>query len=284
MTIRLLTGICAAAALFAQPPVERPRIMGAAHMAYYVSDLNRARSYYRDFLGFEEAFTLKNADGSDHVAFFKINDRQFIVLYAEAPRNYGLLHDVAFETEDAGGLRAYFAARGVKVSADVGKDPAGDLGFDVTDPWGYTIRLVQYEPDSWTARTKGKSLPASRPSTHIDHLGILINDRELAAKYYGENFGFPGEGDKRRIGEGPDRFELGFERKAPTPDRFHIKNHICLSAPDVPKLAEGLKAKTLSRSFQEIETHELTNGKRVAELYDPDGNRIEVMEPPVPGK
>ena len=57
---------------------EKPRIIGMAHMAYYVSDLKRTRDYYEGFLGFEEAFTLRNPDGTDHVVFIKINDHQFI--------------------------------------------------------------------------------------------------------------------------------------------------------------------------------------------------------------
>jgi len=74
------------ASAFAQSPVAKPPITGAAHMAYYVTDLAKARAYYKDFLGFEEAFTLKNPDGSDHIAFIKINDHQFIELLLEPPR------------------------------------------------------------------------------------------------------------------------------------------------------------------------------------------------------
>jgi catechol 2,3-dioxygenase-like lactoylglutathione lyase family enzyme len=272
----------AAMLLMAQTASDRPRIVGAAHMAYYVSDLSKARTYYKDFLGFDEVFAIKNPDGSDHIAYIKINDHQYIELWREEPNNHGYLHDVAFETVDAKALRDYFAARGVEVSDSITKDPAGDWVFDVTDPFGFTVQLVQYASDSWTGRTKGKAMPVSRPSTHIDHLGILITDREVAARFYGENFGFAGEGDstKRIIGDGPDRFELGFERRPPSRDRFHIKDHICLSAPDVPALVAKLKAKPAAKDFQEIETHQLDNGKNVAELYDPDGNRIEIMEPP----
>ena len=54
-----------------------------------VTDLAKARAYYKDFLGFEEAFTLKNPDGSDHIAFIKINDHQFIELLLEPPKNHG---------------------------------------------------------------------------------------------------------------------------------------------------------------------------------------------------
>jgi catechol 2,3-dioxygenase-like lactoylglutathione lyase family enzyme len=283
MKLTNLLGLpCMAASVFAQAPVAKPPITGAAHMAYYVTDLAKARAYYKDFLGFDEAFTLKSPDGSDHIAFIKINDHQFIELLLEPPKNHGFLHDVAFQTPDAAAVRASFASLGVKVPAAVSKDPTGDLSFEVIDPFGFTIQIVQYEPDSRTALGKGKYMPATRIATHIDHLGILINDKAVAAQYYGDIFGFPGDGDntKRRIGEGPDRFELGFERKAQTADRFHVKNHICLSVPDVPAIAAMLQAKPAASRFREIETHVLDNGKHVAELYDPDGNRVELMEPP----
>lgn len=263
-----------AATLAAQTSAERPRVIGAAHMAYYVTDLNQARAYYKDFLCFAEAFTIRN------VAFIKINDRQFIQLWQEAPKNHGLLHDVAFEVEGARDLHDRLAARGVKISTGLHRDLAGDAVFEVTDPFGFTIQLVEYAPDSRTAHTRGQFMPASRPSTRIDHLGILIQDRGAAAKFYAGNFGFQGDGNKQLVGGGPDRFEMGFERRPPTPDRFHIKNHICLSAPDVPRLAAAVRAKPAAGRYKRIETHQLENGKNVAELYDPDGNRIEIMEPP----
>jgi catechol 2,3-dioxygenase-like lactoylglutathione lyase family enzyme len=280
-TTTLLAVPLIAAPFFASAPAGRPRVEGVAHMAYYVSDLNNARAYYEHFLGFDEAFALKNTDGFDHVVFIKINDHQFIELFGEPPKNHGFLHDVAFWTSDAAIIRASVASRGLTVSA-VAKDQTGDLSFDVTDPFGFDIQIVQYAADSRTGVTKGKGLPSTRISDHIDHVGLLIGDSERAAQFYASVFGFTGEGDgtKQRIGDGPDRFELGFERKPPTVDRFHVKNHICLSVSDVPRVAAALKANPEAKTYREIETHVLDNGKHVAELYDPDGNRIELMEPP----
>jgi lactoylglutathione lyase len=251
-------------------------------MAYYVSDINRARAFYRDFLGFEQAFCLKNSDGSDHVCYLKINDRQYILLYAEHAKNHGFLHDIAFETNDAVAAYKALAAKGAKVSESVGNDQSGDLMFEVTDPYGFTIQVIQYLPGSMTGKTAGKFMPANRISEAIDHVGLLLGDRATAAKFYADTFGFVSEGDgsKQRIGDGPDRFELGFERKPPTIDRFHVKDHICLSVRDVPTVAARLRAKPAAKNFREIETHQLDNGKNVAELYDPDGNRVELMEPP----
>jgi catechol 2,3-dioxygenase-like lactoylglutathione lyase family enzyme len=271
----LLTVIC----LFSLSE-ELPRITGIAQIGYYTGDLNKARAYYVDFLGFDEAFCLKNPDGTEHSAFFKINDHQYIKLVAESPKNYGFLNEVAFQTNDAIGLRTSLAGAGIKVPRTVVKDQTGNLSFEINDPYGFTIRIIQYQPGSLTSLGKGKSMPPSRFSTQIDHVGLLFGDREKAAEFYRNAFGFTREGNKMRIGDGSDRFELGFERKPPTAERFHIKNHICLSVADVPKTVSILRAKPAARNFREIETHALENGKNVAEMYDPDGNRIELMEPP----
>src|ERR1035437_11031354 len=71
-----MSAIAPSAVSFGQ--ASQAHVTGMAHMAYYVSDLKKARDYYQGFLGFQEAFTLKNPDGSDHVVFVKINDHQFI--------------------------------------------------------------------------------------------------------------------------------------------------------------------------------------------------------------
>jgi catechol-2,3-dioxygenase len=42
--------------------VERPRILGVAHMAVYVKDLDKTRQFYEKFLGFGEPFTHPKKD------------------------------------------------------------------------------------------------------------------------------------------------------------------------------------------------------------------------------
>lgn len=253
-------------------------------IAYDVTDLGKARVFYEDLLGFREAFTLRNPDGSDHAAYVKINDHQYIELIVEKPTNHGFLHGIAFQTDDAKGMRAQLAAKGIKVPDTVGKNPAGDLEFDVIDPSGFTIEIVQYLPHSRTGRDKGKGMSDSRISTHIDHLGLLVNSRDESWKFYSDAFGFVKEGDgsKMTIPGSSDRFELGFERKPPVEARFHIKDHICLSNPDVPKMTAELQAKPEIKEFPKAiaDTHQLGSGKNVVEIYDLDGNRVEVMEPP----
>src|SRR5260370_8605511 len=100
---------CLVMTIRAAGEVKHPRILGVAHIAYYVSDLSKARAYYEDFLGFKEAFSLQNPDAAEHVVFVKINDHQFDELIAEYPKNHGFLHDCGFETDDAPSMRTYLA-------------------------------------------------------------------------------------------------------------------------------------------------------------------------------
>ena len=266
---------------------EKPRIIGMAHMAYYVSDLKQARDYYEGFLGFEEAFTLKNPDGTDHVVFIKINDHQFIELYAEPVKNYGYIHDAGFETNDAKGMRAHLASLGVSAPANVTKNEEGDLSFEFLDPSGFTIQIVQYLPGSKVTATKGQFMPPGRISDHIDHIGLLIKDRDETWKFYSDAFGFTKEGDgsKMAVPGSADRFELGWEKRKPEEARFHIKDHICLSNSNVPKMTATLAAKPQMKEFPDAiaDVHQLGNGKNVVELYDLNKNRVEVMEPPKVG-
>lgn len=271
-------------AAFATAQSNQPHITGMAHIGYYITNLKQARDYYEGYLGFQEAFTLKNPDGSPKVIFLKINDHQYIELFTDSTsENYGYIHDAGLETNDAKGMRDHLASLGIKVPNRVTKNEAGNLSFDIQDPSGFTIEIVQYVPGSKTSRSKGKFMSASAISDHIDHIGLLVKDRSASWKFYSDAFGFVKEGDgsKMSIPGSPDRFELGNEKKPPAEARFHIKDHICLSNADVPKVTADLKARPQNAEFPEAiaDIHQLPNGKHVIEIYDTDKNRIELMEP-----
>src|SRR5215475_2449147 len=101
--------------------VKRPRILGLAHVALFVSDLPKARAFYEDFLGYQESYVLKRDDGSDRIVFIKINDQQFIELFAENPGRDDQLNHVSVLTDSAERMRDYLASRGIKVPDKVAK-------------------------------------------------------------------------------------------------------------------------------------------------------------------
>ncbi|MFB3827143.1 MAG: VOC family protein [Bryobacteraceae bacterium] len=277
--------------LSAGAEIRRPRILGVAHMALYVGDLQKARAFYKDFLGFEEPFALKRGNGTDRIVFIKINDRQYLELFAEEPGNDGRLNHISFYVDDAKAMRDYLAARGVAVPDKVGKGRTGNSNFNIKDPDGHTVEIVQYEPDSWTSRDAGKFMPATRISVHMPHFGVLMGALEPAMKFYRDLLGFQetwrGSGSGRelswvnmRVPDGEDYLEFMLYRKPPEQDRRGVKNHLCLVTPDLAKAVAALEARPARKQYpQKIEISVGVNRRRQANLFDPDGTRVELMEP-----
>ena len=277
--------------LWAADKVKRPRILGVAHMAVFVSDLQKARAFYKDFLGYGEPYALKRDDGSDRIAFIKINEDQYLELFAENPKQDGHLNHISFFTDSAEAMRAYLASRGIKVPEKVGKGKIGNSNFNITDPDGHTVEIVQYEPDSWTRREKGKYLPETRISTHMAHVGVLIGALDPALKFYHDLLGFEefwrGSSSGRelswvnmRVPDGDDYLEFMLYSTPPDEAQRGVKNHVCLVTPNIEKAVTTLQARAAKTGYtRPIEIKVGTNRKRQANLFDPDGTRIELMEP-----
>src|SRR5215472_15738040 len=99
LAVGVLGASLAVSSIVAQSVQTRPKTLGIAHMAVYVSDLAKARTFYKDFLGFdEEPFTLKKSDGSQRIVFIKINDQHYLELFDEAPKSDGRLNHISIFT------------------------------------------------------------------------------------------------------------------------------------------------------------------------------------------
>ena len=168
----------------------RPRILGIAHVAIFAADYQKSRAFYHDFLGFEEPYSLSKPDGSPAMTFFKINERQYIELFPETAPLTDRLNHISIETDNAEAMRKYLAGRGVAVPKQVGTGRIGNSNFNIKDPEGHTVEIVQYEPAGWTVRERGKHLPDSRASNHMMHAGIIVTKFDDTMKFYTEVLGF----------------------------------------------------------------------------------------------
>ena len=83
LSLTLVAILCAALTLPAAEEFKRPRIVGLSHVALYVHDIEKSRAFYKDFLGFDEPFSLNKPNGTLHLTWIKINDRQSIELFTE---------------------------------------------------------------------------------------------------------------------------------------------------------------------------------------------------------
>jgi lactoylglutathione lyase len=288
----ILTAPFVASSLLAQNGVTRPKVLGVAHMAVYVSDLAKARTFYKEFLGFdEEPFTLKKSDGSERIVFIKINDHQYLELFAEDPKTDGRLNHISIYTDDADRLRAYLGANEVKVPDTVGKGQTGNKNFNIKDPDDHTVEIVEYQPDSWTTRERGKHMPATRISSQIMHVGFLVGDLDRSQQFYDGILGFKEfwRGSRSttslswvnlRVPDGDDYVEFMLYSSLPAPEARGTANHVSLMVSDAQKAAEELKTRAARGVYaREITVQTGVNRRRQVNLYDPDSTRIELMEP-----
>jgi lactoylglutathione lyase len=279
-----------AVAVSAREP-RRPRITGVAHAAFFVHDIEKARAYYKDFLGFAQPFDIKNADGSLSVSFIKVNDRQYIELFPEREAGGDRLNHIAVETDDAEAMRLYLKSRGVAVPDKVNEARVGNTGFSVRDPDGHGLEFVQYGAASWMSRDKGQHLPPGAISTDMRHLGILVGALDGALSFYGDILGFRetwrGSRDGKELNwvnmqvpNGQDYIEFMLYRELPDPSKRGSQHHICLFVPDIGKALATLQPRAAQVGYAAaLEPRVGVNRRRQLNLFDPDGTRSELMEP-----
>jgi catechol 2,3-dioxygenase-like lactoylglutathione lyase family enzyme len=289
---RLIAVLLALPLLAQTTTLQRPKILGVAHLAVFVSDLSKARGFYRDLLGFDESFTLPKPDGSIEIAFFKINDRQWLELFNRPSAGEGQLNHIALYTDDADRMRDYLASQGVQVPSTVGKGRTGNKNFMVKDPDGHDVEIVEYQPDSWTAKDAGKHMPASRLSEHAIHVGILVGRLDAAMRFYNGILGFQEfwRGNaansttlswvNMRVPDGTDYVEFMLYDQIPPPEGRGSAHHLCLVVPDADKAVAALDARPSRTAYtRPVAIRTGVNRKRQINLFDPDGTRVELMEP-----
>ncbi|MGD1029497.1 MAG: VOC family protein, partial [Opitutaceae bacterium] len=234
------------------------------------------------FLGFDESYTLSRPDGSLRAALIKINDRQSIELIPENAPNTDRLNHIALETDNVEGMRLYLKAMGFKVPDHVTRSEINSANFWINDPDGHPVEFQQYLPDSWVVRDTGRHLPDTRISTEMSHAGVMVRHLDDAVKFYGGVLGcteiWRGSGNGKVV-------EFMLYNLPPPLAKIGVNHHFCLVVPDVAKAGAILAGRPLPPGAQ-LSTKILvgTDRKRQIHAFDPDGTRIEIMEPgPVDG-
>ena len=279
------------AQLFGADEIKRPLIVGLSHVAFYVHDIDKSRAFYKDFLGFAEPYQLNNPDGTLHLTWIKINDHQSLELFPEKEANGDRLYHIALETNDASAMRDYLAAHGVKVPEKVGTGKIGNKNYFINDPDGHIVEIVEYQANGWTMLNKGKFLPDTRISDHMPHAGILVGDLDAAQKFYMDMLGFKeiwrgAKSPKQlnwvhgQVPDGKDFLEFMLYSELPDPDKRGKYHHFCLEVPDVEKAKAILVERAAKIGYDKpMDIQTGINRKRQLNLWDPDGTRVELMEP-----
>jgi catechol 2,3-dioxygenase-like lactoylglutathione lyase family enzyme len=221
----------------AQPPAPGEGIIGIAHIAFRVSDLDREINFLGK-LGYEEAFSMTNAGKTTEV-FVKINDRQFIELYPQTSPNQplGWMH-VCYEIGDLNILYKFYVSMGLQLRP-VQKAAAGNLISAVDDPEGRVTEFTQYMPGSRHTLDRGQHLGVGRVSTELMGFDLPVKDGAAMKEFYND------------LGFEPESVNGNIRLSAPGAPDIHIElrtwhpgavPEFLFAVPDARRAADELKA------------------------------------------
>jgi catechol 2,3-dioxygenase-like lactoylglutathione lyase family enzyme len=148
------------------------------------------------------------------------------------------------------------------------------------------VEFVEYRPGSLHTKNFGKFLPDTRVSQRIIHVGITVADQAAADRFYKDILGFHdiwhgGMTDDRtdwvdmRVPDGTDWLEYMLNVHNPSPRSLGVMHHLALGVPSVQVGYETVVERGINPEKPKIGR----DGKWQLNLYDPNGTRVELMEP-----
>jgi catechol 2,3-dioxygenase-like lactoylglutathione lyase family enzyme len=123
------------------------RLTGIHHSSIVVTDMERARHFYRDILGLKEVE--RPANFTTPVAWFGVGDEHVHLIPSPHPDTQSPRH-FALHVADARAARVHLRAHSIEVQETV-PIPGADRFF-IRDPDGNQIELIQ-----WSKRWEGNS-------------------------------------------------------------------------------------------------------------------------------
>jgi len=159
-----------AQAATAAPPLP---VAGIARVGYKVADAAKAQAFYSGVLGFERL------DEPGGAALYKVGDEQYVeIAPGLKPSEDVRLTYIALETTDIRSLHRLLRSRGLSAKPPV-KDARGDLTISLESPEGTRIEFVEYRAGSVERAARGKFLNSPRISSHLQHVGVIVDRDKL---------------------------------------------------------------------------------------------------------
>jgi catechol 2,3-dioxygenase-like lactoylglutathione lyase family enzyme len=274
------------APLYASAQQQRPAITGISHMCVYAHDLAASDNFYAHILGATKAPDPQDPAGTRYY----FSPTQFVeVLPLPADHTLSRMACVAYTTSDAAALRSYLSAHNVAHLSDLHTSTDGAHWFDTWDPEGNKVQFLQ------PSHAHAVAITTHPISDHIIHMGYLVHNRADEDHFYRELLGFraywfgamkPEAVDwiSQQVPNGHDWLEymmVGPGSTTPTDhlsaDHLGVLNHFSLGVPNMEQAVT-----TLYQQDRLPPRHDGPqmgrDGKWQANLYDPDGTRVELME------
>jgi catechol 2,3-dioxygenase-like lactoylglutathione lyase family enzyme len=127
---------------------QQARIVGLNHVAVSVADYESARNFYGKQMGFREAFSFREADGSPYFTYFQVNRDTFVeVMQATPARPAGCPH-FGLEVQGLDSVIDQLKQRGIQIRPPSVSPRTRTRSAVVTGPGGINMELLEFGPES----------------------------------------------------------------------------------------------------------------------------------------
>jgi catechol 2,3-dioxygenase-like lactoylglutathione lyase family enzyme len=128
-------------------------IKGIAHVAYTVSDMEKALHFYCDQLGFQKAFEIRDDEGKPWINYIKVSKNQFIELFyggkkRETSQNEAGFSHLCLEVDDIQKVAEDLKKKNVVLDVDPKQGKDFNWQCWIRDPDGNRIELMQISEKS----------------------------------------------------------------------------------------------------------------------------------------
>ena len=281
----LATALTCLPASLAAAQQARPPITGISHLCVYSSDGAATEHFYTVDLKAQKGPDPEDASGTRYY----FSPTQFIeVLPLPAQHGLSRMAHAAYNTTDVAALRTYLAAHGGAAASPIHQGSDGSQWFDTKDPEGNDVQFVQ--PAANQAPEGAGAI-----SPHIIHVGMMVHSKAAEDRFYHDMLGFRPywygamkedavDWVSEQVPNGHDWVEYMVVGEGSTTPLDHVDaanlggmNHFSLGVPNMEQAVTTLISQ--DRMPPRHNGPQMgRDGKWQANLWDPDGTRVELME------
>jgi len=277
--LRILTALWISTSIAPSEELSRPRIDGIAFVQFKTVDPGKSTAFYSRILG------LSSGDfgcrGVLHPCFVVNPSQRIELVQASSGDRASFLSKVGFTTNDVVAMHSYLIAHDLQPSS-MERGPNGLRHFEVRDPEG---NAIAFEEASGHIPNVERAEQVSR---RLFHAGWVVRNLDVEKKFYCGLLGFRlywygGFKDtdvdwyEIQVPDGNNWVEFMLNIPVNAGHReLGIQNHFSLGVSDIKVAVAKLRANGLL-TFDPPEIGR--DGKWSFDIYDPDGNRVEFMEP-----
>jgi catechol 2,3-dioxygenase-like lactoylglutathione lyase family enzyme len=127
---------------------QEGRIVGLNHVAVSVADYQAATDFYGRQMGFREAFSFREPNGTPYFTYFQVNRDTFVeVMQATPARPAGCPH-FGLEVQNLESVMSQLKARGVEIRPLSVSPRTRTRSAVVSGPGGINMELLEFGPES----------------------------------------------------------------------------------------------------------------------------------------